>query len=177
MDEKKVAKHWWAILLRGIIAILFGVLALAASGFTLDLLLIFVGFFLLLGGLVSVIGSLFATHHKHWWILMFNGLISIAAGIVVFTWPAITLLILVYLVAIWAIITGFFEFIASIAASWANPGKVFIGFVGVLSVILGIVMFAYPGLTINAAIWLIGVYAIIIGLSLIFFSFKLKAQN
>lgn len=177
MEEKKLAKHWWAIFLRGIVAIVFAFLAFLATGFTLELLIIFLGIYLLLDGLFSVIGSFMAIGHGKWWVLMLEGIVSLAAGIFVFVLPDVTLLILVYLVAIWAIITGIFEFLASVAASWAAPGKIFIGVTGVLSVILGIIIFIYPLFTVTAIIWLIGIYALLIGLSLVFFSFKLKAQN
>lgn len=172
-----MAKHWWAILIRGVVAILFGFLAFFATGFTLKLLLIFLGLYLLLDGLFSVIGALAATSHKNWWLLLLEGVISIAAGIVVFVWPAMTLLILVYLVAIWAVVTGIFEFLASLMATWAQPGRVFIGAVGILSVILGIVIFINPLLSLTVAIWLIGIYALVIGLAMIFFSFKLKSTS
>ncbi len=177
MEEEKIAKHWWAILIRGVVAVLFGFLAFLATGFTLELLLIFLCLYLLLDGLFSVIGALAATSHKIWWLLLLEGVISIAAGIVVFVWPAMTLLILVYLVAIWAVVTGIFEFLASIMASWAQPGRVFIGAVGILSVILGIVIFVNPLLSLTVAIWLIGIYALVIGLAMIFFSFKLKSTS
>lgn len=175
MEEKKLAKHWWAILLRGVVAVLFALLAFLATGFTLNLLIIFLGIYLLLDGLLSVIGALMATNHAKWWVLLLEGIVSIAAGIFVFALPDITLLVLIYLVAIWAVITGIFEFLASLIASWAEPGKIFIGVSGVLSVILGIVIFIYPLFSITAAIWLIGIYALLIGLSLIFFSFRLKS--
>ena len=178
MEEKKLAKHWWAILIRGIVAILFALLAFFATGFTLKLLLIFLGVYLLLDGLFAVIGSLMAAKdHKTWWVLLLEGIVSLAAGIFVFAWPSITLVILVYIVALWAVITGIFEFLASISASWAAPGKIFIGITGVLSVILGVMIFIYPLFSLTAIIWLIGIYALLIGLSLIFFSMKLKALN
>lgn len=178
MEEKKLAKHWWAILIRGIVAIVFALLAFFATGFTLELLLIFLGVYLLLDGLFAIIGSIMAaSHHRTWWVLLLEGIVSLAAGIFVLAWPEITLMILIYIVAIWAIITGIFEFLASISASWAAPGKIFIGLTGVLSVILGVVIFIYPLFSITAIIWLIGIYALIIGLSLTFFSMKLKALN
>jgi len=131
----------------------------------------------LLDGLFAIIGALSATNHKKWWMLLLEGIISMGAGIIVFAWPAITLLILVYLVAIWAVVTGIFEFLASLTAPWAEPGKIFIGTVGVLSVILGVIIFIYPLFSLTAVIWLIGIYALVIGLALIFFSFRLKAIN
>jgi len=177
MNEKKLAKHWWAILIRGLVALLFAFLAFLATGFTLDLLLVFLGVYLLLDGLFAIIGALSATDHKHWWVLFLEGIVSIAAGIFVFAWPSLTLLLLVYIVAIWAIVTGIFEFIASLIATWAVPGKIFIGLTGVLSVILGIVIFAYPVISITAAIWLMGIYAFLIGISLVIFGIKLKSSN
>ncbi|MCL5407230.1 MAG: DUF308 domain-containing protein [Patescibacteria group bacterium] len=178
MNEKKLAKHWWAFLIRGTVAILFALLAFLATGFTLSLLLIFLGIYLLLDGLFTVIASLMAaSDHKNWWILLLEGIISLAAGIFVFAWPSLTLVILIYIVAFWAIITGIFEFLASITATWAAPGKIFIGVTGVLSIILGIIILVYPLFTVTATIWLVGIYALIIGLSLIFFGFKLKSSN
>lgn len=177
MEEKKLAKHWWAILLRGVVAIIFALLAFLATGFTLELLLIFLGVYLLVDGLLSVIGSLMATNHKNWWVLLLEGIVSLVAGLFVLVWPSITLVIMIYIVAFWAIITGIFEFLASIAGSWAAPGKIFIGVTGVLSIILGILILLYPSFSVAAMIWLLGIYALIIGLSLIFFSFKLKANN
>lgn len=176
MTEKKLAKHWWAILLRGIIAVLFAFLAFLATGFTLKLLLLFLGLYLLLDGLFAIIGGFMAAKdHKNWWLLLLEGIISIIVGIFVFALPGITLLILVYLVAIWAVITGVFEFLAGIMATWAIPGKVFIGITGVISVILGVVIFIYPVLSIVAMTWLLGIYALVIGLSLIFMSLRLKS--
>jgi len=172
-----LTKHWWAILIRGIVAVALAILLVTATGFTLNVLIIILGLYLLLDGLLAIIASLAATGHKNWWVLLLEGIVSLAAGIAVFAWPALTLLILVYLVAIWAIITGIFEFVASIVASWASPGKIFIGAVGVLSVILGTIILIYPLISLMAMIWLIAIYALVIGLALIIFSFKIKAGN
>lgn len=178
MNEKKLAKHWWAILLRGVVAIIFALLAIFATGFTLDLLLIFLGFYLVLDGLFAIIGSVISmSHRKKWWLLLLEGLATIAAGIFIFLWPNITLIIFVYIIATWAIVTGIFEFLASITVSWAEEGKIFIGVVGVLSVILGLMIFIYPTFSVTAVVWLVGIYALIIGLSLLFFGLKLKALN
>lgn len=175
--ETKLANHWWAILIRGIVAIVFAFLAFFATGFTLELLLIFLAIYLLLNGLFAIIGSLMATSHKHWWMLLFEGLISAAAGIAVLAWPGISLSILVLLVAIWAIISGVFEIIAGIVAAWAQPGRILLSIVGVFSLILGIVIFAYPLISTTVFIWLLGIYALFIGLAMIIFSIQLKASK
>lgn len=172
-----MAKHWWAILIRGIIAVLFAILLIAATGFTLKVLIVILGIYLLFDGLLSVLAGIAATSHKHWWLLIVEGLISLAAGIFVFALPNVTLLVLVYLVAIWAVITGLFEFIASFAATWASTGKIFLGVGGVISVILGIIIFLYPVISLFAMIWLVAIYALVFGISLIIFSIKLKGQK
>jgi len=170
-------KHWWAILFRGIVAVLFAILLVTATGFTLKVLIILLGLYLLLDGLLAIIASFSVTGHKNWWLLLLEGIVSIAAGIFVFVLPTLTLVILVYLIAIWAVITGLFEFFASIVSSWAAPGKIFLGVTGVISVILGLIIFLYPLISLVAMIWLVAIYALVIGLSLIIFSFKLKAGS
>lgn len=170
-----VHKHWWAILLRGIIGILFAILLVTATGFALDVLIILLGVYLLFDGLLSVIASFLATGHKNWWLLLLEGIVSVIVGIFVLAMPGATLTILIYLVAIWAIITGFFEFIASLVSSWAIPGKVFIGVTGVISFVLGVIILIYPLISLVAMIWLIAIYAFVIGLTLTISSFKFKA--
>ena len=172
---EKMAKHWWAILLRGIIAILFAVLLVVATGFTLDVLIILLGLYLVIDGLVSIIAGFLAMGHKNWWLLLIEGVVSVIIGIFVFAWPGATLLILIYLVAIWAIITGIFEFIGSLMISWATAGRVFIGVAGVISFLLGVIILLYHLISLVAMIWLVAIYALVIGLSLIVMSFKLKA--
>jgi uncharacterized membrane protein HdeD (DUF308 family) len=176
MSEKKLAKHWWSILVRGIVALLFALLAFFATGFTLSLLVIFLGVYLVLDGLFAIIGGLMACcDHKNWWMLLIEGIVSLAAGIFVLLWPEISLVIMLYIVAIWAILTGIFEFIASMTASWAAPGKVFLGTTGVLSIILGVMVVIYPTFSLAAITWLLGIYALVIGVSLIFMGLRLRA--
>lgn len=177
MSEKKLAKHWWAILVRGVVAILFALLAFFATGFTMDLLLLFLGVYLILDGLFSVVGSAMAApDHSNWWMLMLEGLVSLVAGLAIWLYPGISLVIMLYIVAVWAIVTGIFEFLASMTASWAASGKVFLGVTGVLSIILGVMVLIYPEFTVSAIIWLMGIYALVIGVSMIFLGLKLRAS-
>ena len=177
MNEKKLAKHWWAILVRGIVALLFALCAFFATGFTLGLLVIFLGAYLVLDGLFAVVAGFMACcNHKHWWMLLLEGAVSLIAGIFVLVWPGISLLIMLYILAIWACITGIFEFLASMTATWAMPGKVFLGTTGVLSIILGVMIFIYPEFTLSAIIYLVGIYALVIGVSLIFLGLRLRAS-
>lgn len=173
-----LSKHWGAILTRGIIAILFAILLVTATGFTLSVLILLLGLYFFLDGLVSIIGSFIAAaHHKKWWLLMLEGIISLAAGVFVFVWPELTLVILIYIVAFWAIITGIFEFVASFWATWASDGKIFLGVAGVLSFILGVAILLYPGISLIAMIWLSAIYNFVAGLAFVIFAIKLKAKK
>jgi uncharacterized membrane protein HdeD (DUF308 family) len=175
---ENLSKHWWAIFVRGIIGILFAILLVTATGFTLSVLILLLGLYFFLDGLFSVIASFMAaSNHKRWWLLFLEGLFSIVAGIFVFAKPDLTLIILVYIIAIWAIITGIFEFVASFISTWASKGKVFLGIAGVISVILGLIILLYPGISLIAMIWLAAIYAFVIGLTLIIFSVKLRVQK
>jgi len=173
--EKKIASHWWAVLVRGAVAILFGFLALFATGFTIDVLLILLAIYLFLSGLFSVIGSLMVTEINHWWVLLLEGLITIAAGIAIIVWPSLTLSVLILLIAFWAIISGIVEIIAGIFAAWAAPGKIVMIIAGIFSLILGIVIFAYPLISATILIWLVGIYALLAGIALVIFSVQLKS--
>jgi len=175
-ENQKTDNHWWSVFLRGILAIALAMLLFFTTGFTLDVILIFLGIFLLLNGLFSVIGAFGAKgNHGRWWLLLIGGIISIVAGLVVFTQPEATLIFFAYLIAIWAIVIGIFDLIASFAASWAAPGKTYLGVAGIISIIFGIIVFVNPAFSLVAIIWLIGFYILIIGLLMIIFSFKLKS--
>lgn len=176
MESKTSVNHWWAMLIRGIVAIILGLMAFIWTGLTLELLLILLGIYFLLDGLFSIWGSILtANFYKNWWLLLIEGIVSLIIVISIFTYPAITLIVLVYLIAIWAIITGVFELWASFAAPWAAIGKTFLGLTGVFSLILGILIIAYPVISLIVVVWIFGAYALLTGLSLIIFSFKLKS--
>src|SRR6516162_7652884 len=107
-----LARNWWALALRGLVAVLFGLLTFFIPGITLVTLVLLFGVYALMDGVFNVIAFFrVASHH---WALLIEGLIGILAGILTFAWPAITAIALLYLIAFWAIITGIFEIIAGI---------------------------------------------------------------
>ena len=174
MTETKPTNHWWAILVRGIVAILFALLAFFWTGLTLELLVFLLGFYLLLDGIFAVMAGLVSIGYKHWWMLLLEGAISAAAGIAVFTWPGVTVAVLVILIAIWALVSGLIELIAAFTAHWATAGKLVVGLSGVISIILGLLLFIMPDLGIEVMIWIMGFYALVFGVALITFSFQAK---
>jgi len=175
MNKNVLSKYWGAILFRGILAILFGLVALFWTGITIEVLVILFALYALIGGVVSMIGSFMAMKdHSNWWMYLLQGIAGVVIGIMVFSWPAITVLILLYFVAIWAIVSGFIEIIVSFSEKEEVVGKWVLGTAGVMSLIIGLCLFLFPAVSVELLIWIIGIYALIFGISLCMFSFQIK---
>lgn len=114
MMARPIGRHWWALLIRGIVAILFGIGALIWPGITLIVLVSLFGAFALVDGIFSVIAAIGERGHDHWGWLLVGGLIGIIIGIITFFWPHITVLILLNIIAIWAILTGIYAIVLGI---------------------------------------------------------------
>ncbi|HKC42377.1 MAG TPA: HdeD family acid-resistance protein [Burkholderiales bacterium] len=170
-----LARNWGWIELRGIVAVLFGVLALLWPGVTLAALVILWGAFALADGILSLIAAFkIRDKGKPFWSLLIVGLLGVAAGIVTFLWPGITAFILLMFIAAWAFVMGIFQIIAAIRLRKEIENEWLLGLSGVLSVIFGVLMFLQPSAGALAVIWIIGAYAIFFGVLLIVLGFRLK---
>jgi uncharacterized membrane protein HdeD (DUF308 family) len=171
-----LARNWWVLALRGLCAITFGLLAFIWPGITLGALVLLYGAFALVDGILSIMAAIFKGQGSGtpWWALVLTGLLGIAAGVVTFAWPGITALILLYLIAAWAIVSGIFEIIAAIKLRKEIENEWWLALTGILSVIFGFMLMARPGAGAIAVVWLIGSYAIILGIFLLALAFKLK---
>src|SRR6516162_6004711 len=110
----QLARNWWVFVLRGVVAILFGVLAFLRPGITLEVLVLLFAFWALFDGVFSLISSIGAAEaHEPWWPLVLIGLLGIAAGLVTLRWPQITALALLFVIAFWLI--GLYAVIFGIA--------------------------------------------------------------
>ncbi len=110
-----LARNWWALALRGAAAVLFGLLTIFLPGITLVTLVLLFGAYALVDGLFNVLA--FFRVGSHHWALLIEGVIGIIAGILTFTWPAITAITLLYLIAFWAIFTAVFEIVAGLLST------------------------------------------------------------
>jgi uncharacterized membrane protein HdeD (DUF308 family) len=154
-----LARRWWALALRGVIAVLFGLLTFFIPGVTLISLVMLFGFYAILDGIFDLV----------------SGIVGIVAGIVTFMWPGITAMFLLYLIAFWAILTGVLEIVAGIRLREVIANEMLLILMGVISTLFGILIIIFPGAGALAIIIWIGAYAVVFGIILIVLAFRLRS--
>ncbi|HRN18882.1 MAG TPA: DUF308 domain-containing protein [Trueperaceae bacterium] len=166
--------NWWAIVLRGVVGLLFGVAALVWPALTLTVLLALFAAFTLVDGAFALVAVLFGRAEGRWWVQLVEGLISIAAGLVTLAVPGLTAVAFVLVVAAWAVLSGIFRIVMAIRLRKEIDNEWLLALGGVLSLVLGIVFFARPGVGILSMVWVLGLYALLFGLTLIVLGFRLR---
>jgi uncharacterized membrane protein HdeD (DUF308 family) len=162
--ESLVSQFWWTLLLRGAVAILFGVLTFVWPGVTLAALVLLFGAYALVDGISAIIlGIKEYGDRERWWATLVGGIISAGAGLVTFMMPGITALALLSLIAFWAILRGVFDIVAAIRLRHAIEGEWLLGLAGAVSIAFGLIMLLFPGAGALAVIWWIGAFAIVLG--------------
>jgi uncharacterized membrane protein HdeD (DUF308 family) len=157
----------WMLMLRGVIAILFGVLAIALPGLTLVLLVGLFAAYALLSGAVSIAaGWRSRASDRKWWLALLLGIVGIAAGIYAVVFPALTALVLVLVMGANAIFTGALDIAIAIRLRRALKGPWMLVLSGVVSIAFGLLVFFFPGPGALALVWLISLYAIVTGVLL-----------
>jgi uncharacterized membrane protein HdeD (DUF308 family) len=172
--------NWIWRLLGGIILIILGIAILVYPDVTLAIVVLIVGIFLIIEGLFELVFG-FTTEAKAKgarWIFLLKGVIDLILGAIILVYPDITLTILVYLVAAWAIIWGIFELVATfmvpkeVQKSVYGTGGRWVGvLIGLIAIVFGIVLAVYPGATLTIIIWLVGFLVIIVGIMMAINSF------
>jgi uncharacterized membrane protein HdeD (DUF308 family) len=169
-----LAKNWWMLLLRGVAAIIFGVLAFAWPGMTLLTLIMFYAAFALIDGVLAVVAAITGGAPAPRWWLAIVGLLGIATGLLVFMMPGLTALVLLYFIAGWAIATGVFQIIGAIRLRKEIDDEWYLVLSGVVSVLFGIGVMMAPGAGALALLWVIGIYAVVMGAIMVALAFRLK---
>lgn len=168
-------RNWWVVALRGALAIIFGILALIWPDTAKHALVLLFGAFTLIDGSLAVAaGIALSGHFEHWWALLLEGLTGFVIGVLTFTWPNVTGLVLLYLIAAWAVITGIFEIVTAIQFRRVISGEWAMILNGLVSVLFGIVLFVFPAAGAVSLIWLIGIYAMTFGTIELIFAFRLR---
>lgn len=168
-----LAQNWWTLVLRGVAAVIFGILAYVWPGITFTVLVLFFGAYALWDGVFALIAA-FRTQAERRWPLVLEGLVGIAAGVLTFIWPGAATLALLLIIGAWAFVTGIFEIVAAIRLREEIEGEWLLLISGLLSVLFGIALAIWPAAGLVAVTWLIGAYSIVFGILLIVLGFRLR---
>lgn len=167
------ARVWWLVALRGVAGILFGLIALFVPGATiLSILLLFAAYMLVDGAFGVGSAILAARRGQKWGLLLLEGLANIATGIIAVVWPAITVVAFILLLAVWAIVTGVLMLVA--AFKHKRQGWGWLAFSGATSIIFGGLLIIAPFIGAVVLTWWLGAYALVFGVMLLIFGFKLR---
>ncbi len=172
-----VRQNWWLLVIRGVAALIFGALALAWPEAVVEVLvMIFGAFFLVDGLLLSIYAFRNRMNMGPWFGLLITGLVGVAAGAVALLWPGVTAVAFVLLFAIWAIVSGLLQtMIAMPMRRHLNGGWLWV-LAGMLTLVVGLIVFFWPRVGLIALTWLIGIYAILYGLFNVWLGMSVKTS-
>ncbi|HZS03295.1 MAG TPA: HdeD family acid-resistance protein [Blastocatellia bacterium] len=167
------AKNWWVLLVRGILAVLFAIMAFTFPGLTLVTLVLLYGVYALADGLTAIwVGG----QARAWWFVLL-GVLGVFVGICTFIYPGITAVALLYLIAAWAVVRGVFEIVTAIQLRKEISNEWLLIAAGILSVLFGVALVANPAAGALAMVWIIGAYAFIFGMVVIVLAFRLRGLS
>lgn len=163
---------WWMLLLRGVLAVLFGLAALFWPGETLFVLVLLIGAYILVDGVFAIVGGIMDSSRR--WVLLIEGILGLVAGLILLFNPGFGALVLLYVIAFWAIITGVMEILAAISLRREIDNEWMMILGGALSVLFGVILAVLPGAGLLSLTWLIGAFAIIFGITFIVLGFRVR---
>ena len=170
-----LSRHWWVLLLRGLLAIAFGLFTWSQPGISLATLIMLFGAFAMADGIFGVWSAFTGRdHHEHWWVLLFEGLIGMGAGLIALFAPAAATLALLFIVATWAIVRGVLQIIVAIRLRKEIEGEWLLVLGGLVSVVFGGFLITHPEAGVLGLLWLIGFYAVSAGLLLVALSLRVR---
>jgi len=173
---KLLARAWWAMALRGLAAILFGILTLIWPGITLEVLILFFGAYALLDGVLSAVSATInRKHDRTWWWFLLSGLAGVVFGVLTFVFPGLTAIILVYFIAARALVVGVVEIAAAVALRREVSNEWLLILKGIFALLFGLILLIAPGAGALAMVLMIGIYAIIAGVLLLLVAFRLRS--
>jgi uncharacterized membrane protein HdeD (DUF308 family) len=175
-----VIRNWWMVLLRGLCAIAFGIMAFAWPGITLLVLVLMFAAQALVDGGAAValgLGMRKSVDGAPSGTMALVGVVSIVAGIIAFAWPGITAVSLLFVIAFWAIVRGVFEILSAIRLRKVIDNEWMLGLAGAASILFGVLLIAWPGAGLLSLLWLIGSYAIAFGVIKVMLALRLRGMK
>ncbi len=172
-----LADSWWAVGLRGILGILFGLICLLTPGVAFEVFVILFSAYMLVDGVFAIVSGIKAARNgERWGLLILEGIVDLAAGVVAFLWPAITLVALIWIIAVWAFVSGVLMLSAAFTLN-IDHGRWWLALGGIASVIFGILLVIEPLIgAVVLTLW-IGAYALVFGVFLLIVAFQLHSRK
>jgi uncharacterized membrane protein HdeD (DUF308 family) len=175
IDLDSLSRNWWAVVLRGLAGVLLGIITFIAPTISLTALVLVFGAYAFADGILAIATSLRSRGTDRWWVMLIEGIVGIAAGLVTLIWPGITALTLLFVIAAWALITGVFEIVAAVRLRKVMKGEWMLALSGVLSIVFGVLLLIFPGAGALAVILWIGAYALVFGALFVALGLKLRS--
>ena len=175
MLSKLMMSNWWVLLVRGVLAILFGIAAYAWPGMTLGTLVTLFAVFIFVDGIFDVFHAFSGRKEdERWWVLLLEGLLGITIGFIAYQAPELTAMVLILYIAFWALSTGVLRIILAVRLRKEIEGEWWLALAGLVNVVFGVFMMAHPGAGALAVLWVIATWSIVGGIFLVILSFKVK---
>lgn len=172
-----LARNWWALVIRGVAGVIFGILTFLMPAVTLAVLVLLFGAYAIVDGVFNIVAAFMGRTGRSWWHLGLEGVVSVAAGVITLAMPGLTALVLLWIIAGWAIVTGVLEIVAAIRLREHIANEWWLVLSGVVSVIFGVVLFVAPVAGALAMTLWIGAYAVIFGAALIALGLRLRRHR
>ena len=158
----------WELVVRGLIIMGFGTMALVHTGLTIAVLVNLFGAFVFIEGIFQMVGSLAVKAENPQWALMFiSGLCNLMIGVIVLAWPGMSALALLWFIAAWALVTGTVQLVFGLRAPGGGAEKALHIVGGIIGIVFGLLAFTWPGATAMAIVWMVGLFAILFSIQLI----------
>jgi uncharacterized membrane protein HdeD (DUF308 family) len=170
-----LSANWWAVVLRGVAAMVFGILTLFSPGLTLATLILLFGVYAFADGVLAIAAAIRRRSEERWWMLLLAGIAGIVVALIALAMPGITAIALIYVIAVRAIIVGALEITAAVRLRKVIDGEWMMALAGIASILFGVLILGYPASGALAVLLWIGTYSIIIGAVLIGLGFRLRA--
>ncbi len=177
MLQQLMARSWWTTVLRGVFAILFGLMAWFWPGVTLGALVLLWGCYAFADGVLAFAAVFSGTTGRPWWALVLSGVVGIGAALFAFILPGLTAVGLLYVIAFWAILEGALAIVAAFELRREIENEFWLGLAGIVSILFGVILISRPGIGALAVVWMIGTYAIVFGVMLIGLGLRVRSLS
>jgi uncharacterized membrane protein HdeD (DUF308 family) len=176
--ELRLARHWWLLALRGLLTIIFGLVTILWPEWSLDILAMIFGAYMLVDGLFALGAMLTGrARGENWPAFLLEGLTGIIIGVLALLHPVVLVVALVYLVAAWAVLTGVLQIVEAVRLRRYIEGEFWLIFSALVSIVLGVLLAIMPGAGVLALGWILGIYALVAGILMVGLGFQLRTWH